>query len=154
MFFPLFSLAFVASVVWIVTTYAIRNFTGQQRTNRFGYLMLAATAALTLLVAGASLPMIAVGWTASGLALAALVNTRIRRRPESPAGWSVGDRWCPTPSSGPGLSLRCWFCPAPSIGAGEPTAVTRRRDRGRRTRGSSHRPFRTSAAAFVAAGDC
>ena len=66
-------LSFVSCVGWLVATYSLHNLRGQARTGRFGALLLAALAALTLLVTGASLPVIAIGWTASGLALAALV---------------------------------------------------------------------------------
>lgn len=66
-------LAFVATIAWIVSTYSIVNLLGQQRTRRFGGLMLLATGSLALLVTGASLPVIAVGWTLSGFALARLV---------------------------------------------------------------------------------
>ena len=66
-------LGFVGCVGALVATYAARNLVGQARTGRFGWLLLTALASLILLVAGASLPVIAVGWTVSGMALAALV---------------------------------------------------------------------------------
>ena len=66
-------LGFVGCVGALVATYAARNLVGQARTGRFGWLLLTTLTALILLVMGASLPVIAVGWTVSGLALAALV---------------------------------------------------------------------------------
>ncbi|NQU36915.1 MAG: hypothetical protein HQ526_04870, partial [Actinobacteria bacterium] len=66
-------LAFVATIAWIVSTYSIVNLAGQHRTDRFGWLMLLATGSLALMVTGASLPIIAIGWTLSGVALARLV---------------------------------------------------------------------------------
>jgi len=75
-------LAFVATIAWIVSTYSIVNLAGQHRTERFGWLMLLATGSLALLVTGASLLIIAIGWTLSGIALARLVahtNTETSR---------------------------------------------------------------------------
>lgn len=66
-------LAFVASICWLVATYSIRNLAGQERTARFGALLITATASLALLVTGASLPVIALGWTLSGWVLSRLV---------------------------------------------------------------------------------
>ena len=66
-------LGFVGCVGALVATYSARNLVGQARTGRFGWLLLTALTSLTVLVAGASLPVIAAGWTVSGLALAALV---------------------------------------------------------------------------------
>ncbi len=66
-------LAYVAGLCWLLARYAGRNLAGQERTRRFGLLQLAALLSLGLLVTGASLPVIAVGWTASGLAVASLV---------------------------------------------------------------------------------
>ncbi len=66
-------LGFVGCVGALVATYSARNLAGQARTRRFGLLLVAALTSLTVLVAGASLPVIAAGWTLSGLALAALV---------------------------------------------------------------------------------
>lgn len=76
-------LAFVASICWLVATYSIRNLAGQERIGRFGALLMTATASLALLVTGASLPVIALGWTVSGWVLSRLVlhtnNDRSRR---------------------------------------------------------------------------
>ena len=66
-------LCFVGCVGWIVSVFSGRNLQGQSRTGRFGWLLSAALAALAVMVTGASLPVLALGWTASGLALAALV---------------------------------------------------------------------------------
>ncbi len=67
-------LIFLASVSWLVASYASRNLAGQQRYGRFALLMTMATLGLAVMVAGASLPVIAAGWTASGLAIAGLVG--------------------------------------------------------------------------------
>jgi uncharacterized protein YbcC (UPF0753/DUF2309 family)/NADH:ubiquinone oxidoreductase subunit 5 (subunit L)/multisubunit Na+/H+ antiporter MnhA subunit len=67
-------LTFVASLSWLVARYSGRNLAGQRRTTRFGALQLVALLSLAVLVTGASLPVVAAGWTASGLALAALVG--------------------------------------------------------------------------------
>ncbi|MFZ0324469.1 MAG: putative inorganic carbon transporter subunit DabA [Actinomycetes bacterium] len=66
-------LGFVASVGWLVSTFCLRNLQGQGRVERFGWLLLLATLSLALLVTGASLPVMAVGWTVSGLAVSFLV---------------------------------------------------------------------------------
>lgn len=66
-------LAFLSSVVWLVAIYSARNLVGQFRTSRFGSLLMVASIALAVLVAGASLPVIALGWTVSGIALTGLV---------------------------------------------------------------------------------
>ena len=66
-------LTFVGCVGALVATYSRRNLAGQARTERFGWLLLAALVSLTILVTGASLPIVALGWTAGGLVLAALV---------------------------------------------------------------------------------
>ena len=66
-------LGFVGCVGALVAAYSARNLVGQARTGRFGWLLLTALTSLTVLVAGASLPVIAAGWTVSGMALAALV---------------------------------------------------------------------------------
>ena len=66
-------LGFVGCVGALVAAYSARNLVGQARTGRFGWLLLIALTSLTVLVAGASLPVIAAGWTVSGMALAALV---------------------------------------------------------------------------------
>ena len=66
-------LAFVASLSWLVASYAGRNMVGQAGAGRLGRLHASTTLGLALLVTGASLPVIAVGWTVSGLSLAAMV---------------------------------------------------------------------------------
>ncbi|QNN54383.1 putative inorganic carbon transporter subunit DabA [Nocardioides mesophilus] len=67
-------LTLVGLLGWLVTTYAVTNLRGQRRLGRFGLLAGGALAALGLMVTGASLPVVALGWTASGLAIAALVG--------------------------------------------------------------------------------
>ncbi|MCB0915443.1 MAG: DUF2309 family protein [Actinobacteria bacterium] len=67
-------LTFLASIVWIVAGYSERNLAGQLRYRRFGWLMALAIVGLALLVTGASLPVLALGWTVSGLAVAGLTG--------------------------------------------------------------------------------
>lgn len=69
-------LAFVASIALIVSVYAGRNLRGQRRLVRFGALLTLSFVSLSLMVTGASLPMIALGWTVSGLLLSGLVAHR------------------------------------------------------------------------------
>ena len=69
-------LAFVASIALIVSVYAGRNLRGQRRLVRFGALLTLSFGSLSLMVTGASLPMIALGWTVSGLLLSGLVAHR------------------------------------------------------------------------------
>jgi uncharacterized protein YbcC (UPF0753/DUF2309 family)/formate hydrogenlyase subunit 3/multisubunit Na+/H+ antiporter MnhD subunit len=66
-------LGFVGLITWLVASYAVRNLRGQNRTERFGGLLLLCAFALVVMVSGASLPVIALGWTVSGLALSALL---------------------------------------------------------------------------------
>ncbi|MGL5827844.1 MAG: putative inorganic carbon transporter subunit DabA, partial [Nocardioides sp.] len=66
-------LAFVGAIGVVVATFAARNLTGQAQTDRLGWLLLTALAALTALVLSASLPVAAFGWTVSGMALAGMV---------------------------------------------------------------------------------
>lgn len=72
-------LTFVASIALIVATYSRRNLRGQRRLSRFGLLLSASFLSLAVMVTGASLPVIALGWTVSGLLLAELVNHRDSR---------------------------------------------------------------------------
>lgn len=67
---------FIASIALLVATYSHRNLRGQDRLTRFGILLAASTLSLALMVTAASLPLIAAGWTVSGLTLAALVAHR------------------------------------------------------------------------------
>jgi uncharacterized protein YbcC (UPF0753/DUF2309 family)/formate hydrogenlyase subunit 3/multisubunit Na+/H+ antiporter MnhD subunit len=69
-------LTFIAGLSLITAEYSRRNLRGQARLARYGWLHVTATLALALLVTAASLPLLAVGWTASGLAVAALVAHR------------------------------------------------------------------------------
>ncbi|GEM_PF-19743 len=67
-------LGFVAGVVVLVASYSIRNLAGRGGAAHFGWLLLGALASLVVMLLGASLPVVALGWTSSGLALAALVS--------------------------------------------------------------------------------
>ena len=80
-------MAFVGALVATVSAYASRNLRGQDHTARFALLLTASTAALTLLVAGASLPVMAIGWTLSGWLLAALVAHRGTRQARRAGGF-------------------------------------------------------------------
>jgi uncharacterized protein len=85
-------MAFVGVLVATVSAYASRNLRGQDHTTRFAVLLTASTASLTLLVAGASLPVMAIGWTLSGWLLAALVahrGTRQARRAGAFVAWRL-----------------------------------------------------------------
>jgi len=76
LFFDLLScilLAFVGLITWLVASFSARNLRGQSRTNRFGGLLLLCAVALAVMVSGASLPVIALGWTVSGLAMTGLI---------------------------------------------------------------------------------
>lgn len=72
-------LAFIGLVGYLVARYSERNLRGQDRITRFEVLLTSCLVAVALLVTGASLPVIAVGWTASGLLMAGLVSHRTRR---------------------------------------------------------------------------
>ena len=78
-------LAFVASIALIVASYSARNLRGQRRLGRFGLLLSASFLTLAVMVTGASLPVIALGWTVSGILLAELVAHR-----ESPEAQRAG----------------------------------------------------------------
>ncbi len=67
-------LAFVAVLGWLIGTYAVTNLRGQPRLTRFAGWYVVAVLALALMVTGASLALVAAGWTVSGLAAAALVG--------------------------------------------------------------------------------
>jgi uncharacterized protein YbcC (UPF0753/DUF2309 family)/NADH:ubiquinone oxidoreductase subunit 5 (subunit L)/multisubunit Na+/H+ antiporter MnhA subunit len=69
-------LTFIAGLALITAEYSRRNLRGQAHLHRFAALHSVATLSLALLVTGASLPLLALGWTASGLAIAALVGHR------------------------------------------------------------------------------
>lgn len=73
---PAVLLTFIAGLALITAEYSRRNLRGQQRLGRYARLHVTATLALALLVTGASLPLLALGWTVSGLAIAALVAHR------------------------------------------------------------------------------
>ncbi|MGJ7440635.1 putative inorganic carbon transporter subunit DabA [Aquipuribacter sp. MA13-6] len=73
----------VTGVVAVVASYSVRNLAGRDGTTRFGWLLAGATLALLVMVAGASLPVVAAGWTVSGLVLSAMVGqarTPVARR--------------------------------------------------------------------------
>ncbi|GEP38919.1 hypothetical protein NPS01_25820 [Nocardioides psychrotolerans] len=65
---------FVGALGWVVTTYSLTNLSGQHRVPRLGYAFTVALLALALLIGGASLPVMALGWTLSGLAASWLVG--------------------------------------------------------------------------------
>jgi len=67
-------LGLVAGVMVLVASYSIRNLAGRAGTSSFGWLLLGALTSLVVMVTGASLPVVAAGWTASGLLLAGLVG--------------------------------------------------------------------------------
>ncbi len=67
-------LAFVATVAWLVTSYSSRNLAGQLGVNRFAGWLTVATLGLAVMVLGASLPVIALGWSLSASAVAGLVG--------------------------------------------------------------------------------
>ncbi|MGA8845698.1 MAG: proton-conducting transporter membrane subunit [Nocardioides sp.] len=66
--------AFVGLLGWVVATYSVTNLRGRARRSEIGAALFAAIAALLLTVSGGSLVSIGVGWTLSGLAVAALVS--------------------------------------------------------------------------------
>ena len=66
-------LCFVGCIGWVVSSYAGRNLRGQSGTGRFGALLMGTLGALAVMVSAASLPVFALGWTVSGLGMAALV---------------------------------------------------------------------------------
>ncbi len=67
--------ALVAGVGALVASFAARYLDRARGAGRFRVLLVATAAALGLAAAGASLPVIAVGWTAAGLGLAGLIGT-------------------------------------------------------------------------------
>lgn len=69
-------LTFIAGLSLIVSVYSRRNLRGQAGLSRFGRLLIIAQLSLALLVTAASLPVLALGWTLSGLAIAGLVGHR------------------------------------------------------------------------------
>jgi NADH:ubiquinone oxidoreductase subunit 5 (subunit L)/multisubunit Na+/H+ antiporter MnhA subunit len=70
---PTVLMGFIASLGLLVAVYSRRNLEGQSRRLRFDIALSGALVALVLMVTGASLPAIALGWTVSGLATVALV---------------------------------------------------------------------------------
>ncbi|MEZ5116442.1 MAG: putative inorganic carbon transporter subunit DabA [Candidatus Nanopelagicales bacterium] len=70
---PAFLLVLVTGLGAVVASYAVRNLAGQRRLGRFAALEVLAIGALALAVTAQSLPLLALGWTTAGLALAALV---------------------------------------------------------------------------------
>jgi len=69
-------LTFVALLGFLISMYSLHNLRGQRRVDRFGWLLTASYLSLTALVCGASLPVMAVGWTASGMLLTGLIAHR------------------------------------------------------------------------------
>lgn len=69
-------LVLVLALGWVVATYAATNLRGQRHRERFAALLLTTVGGLALMVAASPLWLAAAGWTASGLALSALVAHR------------------------------------------------------------------------------
>lgn len=67
-------LMLILGTAGIVSAFASRNLPGQHRTGRFALLQLAVAFSLALCVTAASLPLLALGWTLAGLAVAGLVS--------------------------------------------------------------------------------
>ena len=88
---PALLLFFVGTLLALISLYAGRNLRGQERLGRFAALLAASAGALTLLVAGSSLVVMAMGWTLSGWLLAGLVAHR--RSPQSRRAASYVARW-------------------------------------------------------------
>jgi uncharacterized protein YbcC (UPF0753/DUF2309 family)/NADH:ubiquinone oxidoreductase subunit 5 (subunit L)/multisubunit Na+/H+ antiporter MnhA subunit len=70
---PAVLLVLVTGIGALVAAYAVRNLAGQQRLARFAGLVLLAVAGLATAVLSPWLPLLALGWTLGGLAIAALV---------------------------------------------------------------------------------
>ena len=66
-------LTLVTGIGALVSLYSVRNLAGQQRVARFAALACAVVAALSITLMATSLPVLAVGWTAAGLAMSGLV---------------------------------------------------------------------------------
>lgn len=64
---------FILFMGWIVAAYSARNLRGQERLARFAFLLGVAVLSLWLMVVAEALVVIALAWTISGLAVAALV---------------------------------------------------------------------------------
>ena len=71
---PAVLLALVTGLGAVVAVYATRNLEGQHRLPRFAVLQVTVVLGLALAVTAASLPLLLLGWTASGLAMAALAS--------------------------------------------------------------------------------
>lgn len=67
-------LLLITVVAGIVAAFSARNLPGQHRTTRFSLLQIVVVSSLSLCVTAASLPLLALGWTIAGLAVAALVE--------------------------------------------------------------------------------
>lgn len=65
--------AFVGVLAWVVATYSHTNLAGQSGGRAFARAATGAVLALVLLVTGASLPVMALGWTLSGVAAVRLI---------------------------------------------------------------------------------
>ena len=70
---PAVLLVLVTGIGALVAAYAVRNLAGQQRLARFALLQLVAVAGLAGAVLSPTLPLLALGWTVGGLAMAGLV---------------------------------------------------------------------------------
>lgn len=78
-------LVFIGVLGFLIARYSARNLRGQARLARFGGLLTASFVSLTLLVAGSSVPVMALGWTLSGMLMTALLAHRGTLRAERAA---------------------------------------------------------------------
>lgn len=65
---------FIGFLVWVVSSYAVTNLRGQARLGRFGALVGAVLVTLVVMVTGANLILVAVGWTTSGILIGELLR--------------------------------------------------------------------------------
>ncbi len=105
-------LGFVGLLGWVVADYSLTNLRGRREPERAGVALTVALASLLVTVSGSSLVVMAVGWTASGLAFAALVARSGTPRARAAAGVMrrtllVGDAflWC-------GVLAGLWLLPS------------------------------------------
>ena len=80
-------MVFVGVLAWVVVSYSRTNLRGRGRLDSVGGVFFLTLVTLLLTVTGASLVSIAIGWTASGLAVAGLIA--LAGTPEAPAAARV-----------------------------------------------------------------
>ncbi|MFC6239655.1 putative inorganic carbon transporter subunit DabA [Longivirga aurantiaca] len=80
-------LVLVTGVGAVVAAYSRRNLAGQARLARFAVLQLVVVLGLALAVSAASLPLLALGWIASGLAMSGLVEHAGGDRARAASRW-------------------------------------------------------------------